>query len=120
MIRRPPRSTLFPYTTLFRPGPAGPPPAPARRPGPRPVAEGARDGQARRQAHVGHRLVDVGRRRGRVAMAPRRGGLVGWLRGAAGRGRPSSSAELAADPNAERSKPPPSAAEPSIGRRTGT
>src|SRR5215475_14939039 len=23
MIRRPPRSTLFPYTTLFRPGPRG-------------------------------------------------------------------------------------------------
>src|SRR2546430_10337895 len=40
MIRRPPRSTLFPYTTLFRsawpappprpPGPARPAPAPAR------------------------------------------------------------------------------------------
>src|SRR5256885_3255237 len=29
MIRRPPRSTLFPYTTLFRSGNA----APARRPG---------------------------------------------------------------------------------------
>src|SRR6266571_5033000 len=25
MIRRPPRSTLFPYTTLFRSDPAGPP-----------------------------------------------------------------------------------------------
>src|SRR5215207_11699234 len=32
MIRRPPRSTLFPYTTLFRPGrPGGPDPGPARR-----------------------------------------------------------------------------------------
>src|SRR5687767_15751079 len=29
MIRRPPRSTLFPYTTLFRSG--GPPPGPALR-----------------------------------------------------------------------------------------
>src|SRR3712207_8425487 len=29
MIRRPPRSTLFPYTTLFRSGPAGVP-APRR------------------------------------------------------------------------------------------
>src|SRR6266496_1026158 len=28
MIRRPPRSTLFPYTTLFRSGPPGPGPAP--------------------------------------------------------------------------------------------
>src|SRR3712207_7644227 len=26
MIRRPPRSTLFPYTTLFRSAPLGPPP----------------------------------------------------------------------------------------------
>src|SRR6266496_4215576 len=35
MIRRPPRSTLFPYTTLFRSGPAAssPPPARRRRPG---------------------------------------------------------------------------------------
>src|SRR5436305_5865896 len=28
MIRRPPRSTLFPYTTLFRPRPTVPPGAP--------------------------------------------------------------------------------------------
>src|SRR5476651_856462 len=33
MIRRPPRSTLFPYTTLFRSAPAGP--APTVPPGPR-------------------------------------------------------------------------------------
>src|SRR5256885_11882384 len=32
MIRRPPRSTLFPYTTLFR-SPAGPPPAGRRQSG---------------------------------------------------------------------------------------
>src|SRR5436190_16125029 len=31
MIRRPPRSTLFPYTTLFRSGPARRPRRPARR-----------------------------------------------------------------------------------------
>src|SRR3712207_9330398 len=30
MIRRPPRSTLFPYTTLFRSPGLGPPPAPPR------------------------------------------------------------------------------------------
>src|SRR3712207_6915972 len=29
MIRRPPRSTLFPYTTLFRSAPASPPSSPA-------------------------------------------------------------------------------------------
>src|SRR3712207_7793450 len=37
MIRRPPRSTLFPYTTLFRSAPRRRPAGPAlrRRPGPR-------------------------------------------------------------------------------------
>src|SRR5437763_12047993 len=38
MLRRPPRSTLFPYTTLFRSGPA---PAPARRCSSRRRAAGA-------------------------------------------------------------------------------
>src|SRR3712207_8581362 len=48
MIRRPPRSTLFPYTTLFRsrpkpPGPPRPPAAPAAAEAdPRPVAQAAR------------------------------------------------------------------------------
>src|SRR3712207_4785968 len=41
MIRRPPRSTLFPYTTLFRSRPGrvrlGPPPRAHRRPGRRAV-----------------------------------------------------------------------------------
>src|SRR5215218_10616432 len=35
MIRRPPRSTLFPYTTLFRSPPAGTSRAPSRTRGPR-------------------------------------------------------------------------------------
>src|SRR5437867_10325553 len=41
MIRRPPRSTLFPYTTLFR-SPMGPGPPPGRPPPgpPRPPAPG--------------------------------------------------------------------------------
>src|SRR6516165_8654270 len=38
MIRRPPRSTLFPYTTLFR----SPPPASPARPGRRPACSGPR------------------------------------------------------------------------------
>src|SRR5260221_9776623 len=38
MIRRPPRSTLFPYTTLFR---SRPRPRHGRARGPRPAAEGA-------------------------------------------------------------------------------
>src|SRR5256885_12036027 len=79
MIRRPPRSTLFPYTTLFRSeegdqaarrrrredarprGPARPPsgrdlrrPAAARRDGPRdhPRAGGLPDGRARSEEHT--------------------------------------------------------------------
>src|SRR3712207_8040458 len=52
MIRRPPRSTLFPYTTLFRSADAG--------------------GQARRvaaelgPAHLAHRLAQDGRDLGRL------------------------------------------------------
>src|SRR6266571_5001719 len=38
MIRRPPRSTLFPYTTLFRSRPRAPPPGPAPRTEPVPRA----------------------------------------------------------------------------------
>src|SRR5690242_21631778 len=47
MIRRPPRSTLFPYTTLFRSGRAG---LVARRlgAGPRRSTLGLREGRARR------------------------------------------------------------------------
>src|SRR3712207_7044239 len=66
MIRRPPRSTLFPYTTLFRSGPAGVPrvlrplrrvgavlvPAPdqLRDRGPRPDGGDVRPGVAVREA----------------------------------------------------------------------
>src|SRR3712207_8624280 len=67
MIRRPPRSTLFPYTTLFRsrlglprPRPAGP----LRRPRPR--------GPRRRLQLVGR---DGGAAAGRAA--PRAGGVAG-------------------------------------------
>ena len=48
-----------------RPRDAGAPPAAARRPRARARAEGARDDQARGQADVGDRLVDLGGRRGR-------------------------------------------------------
>src|SRR5437773_7648330 len=45
-IRRPPRSTLFPYTTLFRSGvQEGPPEVP----GDQPVPEGAEAAQVRRR-----------------------------------------------------------------------
>src|SRR3712207_8399330 len=64
MIRRPPRSTLFPYTTLFRSRRARDRRAPARhhrdaaRPAPAPahhragLARRARDGHARSEEHT--------------------------------------------------------------------
>src|SRR5256885_8219813 len=54
MIRRPPRSTLFPYTTLFRSGRAGAP------------LDGGRTARARRQ------LRPPARRRAREASEPAR------------------------------------------------
>src|SRR5436309_12611300 len=48
MIRRPPRSTLFPYTTLFRSRARAPPPQP-RGPG---SAGGRRLGDARSEEHT--------------------------------------------------------------------
>src|SRR2546425_7821399 len=53
MIRRPPRSTLFPYTTLFRSSARVLPPALLVRPGP-----GARPG---RRGHEGPRPAEAGR-----------------------------------------------------------
>src|SRR5690242_21201219 len=64
MIRRPPRSTLFPYTTLFRSGAADAPGARARRP--------THLGRRRRWLHRGAR-TRRGAAGGRVLCArPRR------------------------------------------------
>src|SRR3712207_7840475 len=60
MIRRPPRSTLFPYTTLFRSG----------RPRPPPLHPGGLGGAGRHQRQPGHAEPDA--RRGRAAVAARR------------------------------------------------
>src|SRR3712207_7574173 len=63
MIRRPPRSTLFPYTTLFRS---------AGRGGDRPQRDGRADrGRAGRRAAAALR-----RPPGRRVLAPRAGGLA--------------------------------------------
>src|SRR5258708_32909941 len=54
MIRRPPRSTLFPYTTLFRSPPPGPAPPPGGRGHPRrpvPIA-GPYPGAGRSEEHT--------------------------------------------------------------------
>src|SRR5256885_5383255 len=50
MIRRPPRSTLFPYTTLFRSG--------------RPLVGGSRQRSVVGRGHRGIGLVGIGRRGG--------------------------------------------------------
>src|SRR3989442_9637620 len=60
MIRRPPRSTLFPYTTLFRSPPTGSAPVQPRRPNPRsprsadraPIARGDRKSTRLNSSHV--------------------------------------------------------------------
>src|SRR3712207_8024903 len=56
MIRRPPRSTLFPYTTLFRSEPAG-------QRGDLPRVRGAREGRAGPGGRVQRPEHPVGRRR---------------------------------------------------------
>src|SRR3712207_7031809 len=56
MIRRPPRSTLFPYTTLFRSGGGGEPAdAVALRPS---AADGRREALSRRCARLARRLAE--------------------------------------------------------------
>src|SRR3712207_8789722 len=72
MIRRPPRSTLFPYTTLFRSEPVGRPAAVQRRPDLRVVA----------LRHVGsavgrHGAVGPGLDQGGQAPLEPLGGLAG-------------------------------------------
>src|SRR3712207_7929174 len=52
MIRRPPRSTLFPYTTLFRSAGGGPLPGRARGP------QGARAAERPRPRHLAGVLLD--------------------------------------------------------------
>src|SRR5688572_32329995 len=63
MIRRPPRSTLFPYTTLFRSAEGPPAPVPPDR-----------RGTDRRRRSVGRRGDHRGRRR--VPAPPRRVGAL--------------------------------------------
>src|SRR2546425_8700849 len=57
MIRRPPRSTLFPYTTLFRSAPQRAPPRAAAQPAPE-----HRRGRVRARHHAQAARAVVGRR----------------------------------------------------------
>src|SRR3712207_8340694 len=76
MIRRPPRSTLFPYTTLFRSGRAAhhAAPRPFRHPDPARVLRGRGAGADRqtRRARARHRHERRRRRRDRQALADRK------------------------------------------------
>src|SRR2546426_11476129 len=78
MIRRPPRSTLFPYTTLFRSVPRGRPPESEerRREGARRDRRAAAPGgaQLRDEVRRDRRRAEGGRPRGRAADAGERGG----------------------------------------------
>src|SRR5256886_12932181 len=75
MIRRPPRSTLFPYTTLFRPAPPPPPAPPVPRPRttPRlpPTRPGTRPRAMVRPARTADRRRARAARRGRVLLEVR-------------------------------------------------
>src|SRR3712207_7590135 len=70
MIRRPPRSTLFPYTTLFRSDGVAPARRPAR-PRPRHVAARERAQDDRRAAHLRPPRRRAARRRRGVGPADR-------------------------------------------------
>src|SRR2546425_13253652 len=87
MIRRPPRSTLFPYTTLFRSARGG---LRAVRRSPLVLARGGGRARAARPRRVGRRPRDHGEGLGAPApvTAPRRPALrAGGAAGAALRGR---------------------------------
>src|SRR3712207_7425340 len=75
MIRRPPRSTLFPYTTLFRSADGGPAAAPARL-----VAERDRQRLERRRPDLARRRRRVQREQVRVRRVERRPAAGGGAR----------------------------------------
>src|SRR5688572_31394470 len=68
MLRRPPRSTLFPYTTLFRSGPIMPEAVPPARE----IARAVADDRVGRQplAHRRDGQPEIELRRGRLRNAP--------------------------------------------------
>src|SRR6266487_5298717 len=75
MIRRPPRSTLFPYTTLFRPQQRQPlPPPPCRRQGAAPTANEDRAHLAALPGRAGgtRHLIDSSLRPAKTDRAGRR------------------------------------------------
>src|SRR2546426_7105768 len=72
MIRRPPRSTLFPYTTLFRSPPQPPPPRPPRDPAARPRRRPP-DRPPHEPPRRAPRVAGVGRAHGRPHPVPPRG-----------------------------------------------
>src|SRR3989475_10712927 len=75
MIRPPPRSTLFPYTTLFRSMPPAHASAPAPAPGPKPGP----NGDPFRQGFVGYVYVGALKWRGMLRLHLEEGGRRGGL-----------------------------------------
>src|SRR2546427_9212137 len=82
MIRPPPRSTLFPYTTLFRSMPPAHASAPAPAPGPKPGP----NGDPFRQGFVGYVYVGALKWRGMRRLPLQVGGRPGRLLVAQGGG----------------------------------
>src|SRR6266850_6438037 len=82
MIRRPPRSTLFPYTTLFRshhvrqPANAGGWHVPEHARDRRGVAQGSDSAEARVEDAGARPHRRSGARRGRLSLEPQ---VIGWL-----------------------------------------
>src|SRR3989449_11700293 len=72
MIRRPPRSTLFPYTTLFRSRGAARAPAAARRPHPPSPSPRCGEGECRYDVGGARRAGQLRRQESPVARARRR------------------------------------------------
>src|SRR2546422_11031171 len=93
MIRRPPRSTLFPYTTLFRSLSRGGAISPRRvptlfHPGPVRAVVDRDDGSVHPAAHAGFGPPPAARRRGRGGDRRTRRGHPGAVAGAATPARP--------------------------------
>src|SRR6185295_19459630 len=91
MIRRPPRSTLFPYTTLFRSRARDLPPDPGR-PRRARLGDGRGDRKSTRlnssHANISYAVSCLKKKRRSRGGAGRRGGHEGWRRGRLRRGGP--------------------------------
>src|SRR2546425_7734690 len=109
MIRRPPRSTLFPYTTLFRSRRSGYAASAGRPAGRRGQGHPPRrgGGTGRDEGRGRNSWADPGPKRPRARGAAGGGGGAGGDAGGAQRGGPPAGGTLVPPPPAEPPAPPP-------------